>query len=331
MTKRVGDPVETAAASVADALLGAAATTVAIGVADRRHVHVDLVRGAATASPVFDVGSVTKVVVTAALHRRLGIDPDARVRRWFPGLPEEVRVADLLTHRAGLRPWWPLYLAGGHDRESSLAVAAGLPLARPPGVERRYSDLGFVLAGAVAELEHDAALEVLAGRHVFEPLAMADSGFRPSVPCVPTSLGDRVERRMVETGDPYPVDDAVRSAARTFAWRTHRLAGEVNDGNCWHAFGGVAGHAGLFTTVADLVGFGRELLDHVRSGGEPIGWWPTPGRLEHPGFPGARFAVLPRVDRVVVLLSNRLHGPGDPPDLSAPWARLVDTVEREAS
>lgn len=327
---RRGDPVWTTAASVADTVLAGAATCVAIGVADRSEMRVDLVRGSGAVRPVFDVGSVTKVVVTAALHRRLGIDRDTPVRRWFPNLPPGVRVADLLTHRAGLRAWWPLYLAGGHDRESSLAVAAGLPMRQAPGADRHYSDIGYVLAGAVAELEHGDSLDVLARRHVFEPWGMVDSAYRPSAPCVPTSLGDRIERRMVETGVPHPVDDVVRSAGRTFPWRTHRLTGEVNDGNCWHAFGGVAGHAGLFTTVADLVGFGRELLDHVRSGGDPIGYWPTPGRLEHPGFPGARFAVLPRVDRVVVLLSNRLHGPGDPPDLAQPWTRLVETVEEEA-
>jgi serine-type D-Ala-D-Ala carboxypeptidase len=323
--------VGSTAASVADGLLATGATTVAIGVADRRNARVDLVRGSTAARPVFDVGSVTKVVVTVALHRRLGIDPDAPVRRWFPTVPAAVRVADLLTHRAGLPEWWPLYLAGGHDRESSLAVAAGLPLRYSPRTDRHYSDLGFMLAGAVAEFEYADSLDVLARRHVFEPLGMTESGYRPSVPCVPTSLGDRVERRMVETGSPYPVDDAVRAAARTFPWRTNRLIGEANDGNCWHAFGGVAAHAGLFTTVADLVAFGRELLDHVRSGGDPIGYWPTPDRFEHPGFPGARFAVLPRVDRVVVLLSNRLYGPGDPPDLAEPWARLVDAVERDAS
>ncbi|WP_432476904.1 serine hydrolase domain-containing protein [Nocardioides sp. GXQ0305] len=330
MTNGNDGPVAATAASVADDVLAGGATTVAIAVADPRHPLVDLVRGSGSARPVLDVGSVTKVVVTAALHRRLGIDPDAPVRRWFPGLPHEVRVGDLLTHRAGLRAWWPLYLTGGRDRESSLAVAAGLPLRHAAGGARVYSDLGYVLAGAVAELVHDAPLDRLARDHVFGPLGMADSGYRPDSLCVPTSLGDRIERRMVQTGVPHPVDDAVRAAATTFPWRTHRLAGEVNDGNCWHAFGGVAGHAGLFTTAADLVAFGRELLDHVRSGGDPIGYWPTPGRLEHPGFPGARFAVLPRADRVVVLLSNRLFGAGDPPDLTEPWRRLVDTVEKEA-
>jgi CubicO group peptidase (beta-lactamase class C family) len=319
------------AASVADLVVAVGASTAAIAVADRRELLVDLVRGSGAPRPVFDVGSVTKVVVTAALHRRLGIDPDAPVRRWFPDLPAAVRVGDLLTHRAGLRPWWPLYLVGGADRDSSLSVAAGLAPLQPPGGERIYSDLGYQLAGAVAEREHGAPLDVLARDHVFAPLAMADSGYRPAGPCVPTSLGDRVERRMVATGEPHPVDDATRAAAATFPWRTHRLAGEVNDGNCWHGFGGVAGHAGLFTTAADLIGFGRELLGHVRSGGDLLGYWPTPGRLEHPGFPGARFAVLPRVDRVVVLLSNRLYGPGVPPDLAVPWARLVDAVEKEAA
>lgn len=331
MTTVSGEALADTAAAVADGLLAGSATTVAIGVADRRRLMLDLVRGSTGAAPVFDVGSVTKVVVTAELHRRLGTDLDAPVRRWFPGIPDPVRVADLLTHRAGLRPWWPLYLAGGRDRESSLAVAAALPPAHPPRVQRTYSDLGYILAGAIAELEHDEPLATLARRHVLEPLGMRDSGYRPSSPCVPTSLGDRVERRMVETGTPYPVDDAVREAARSFGWRTHRLAGEANDGNCWHALGGVAGHAGLFTTVPDLVAFGRGLLDHVRAGGDPVGYWPAPGRLEHPGFPGTRIAALPRVDRIVVLLTNRLHGPGEPPDLTVPWERLVGAVEREAS
>jgi len=330
LTNREHAPLATTVARVADGVLAAGASTAAIAVADRRDLLVELVGGTDAVQPVFDVGSVTKVVVTAALHRRLVVDPASRVHRWFPGVPEAVRVGDLLTHRAGLRAWWPLYLAGGHDRASSLAIAAGLPPGPPPGTERRYSDLGYLLAGALLEEEYGAPLDVLARDHVFAPLGMADTGYRPTVPCVPTSLGDRIERRMVETGEPHPVDDAVRAAADGFRWRTHRLVGEVNDGNCWHAFGGVAGHAGLFTTAADLVAFGRDLLDHVRSGGDPLGYWPTPGRLEHPGFPGARFAVLPRADRVVVLLSNRLHGPGDPPALAAPWARLIEAVEEAA-
>lgn len=316
------------AASVADSLLGDA-TTVAIGIADGRRMLTEVVRGSDDPSPRFDVGSVTKVVVTAALHRHLGIDPDRPARRWLPALPPDLSVGHLLTHRAGLRPWWPLYLAGAHDRDSSLARAARLPLRDRPGASRVYSDLGYLLAGAVAELEGGDALDELARAHVLEPLGMTSSGYRPPGPCVPTSLGDRVERRMVETGTPYPLDDDVRVAARTFPWRTHRLVGEANDGNCWHALRGVAGHAGLFSTVADLVAFGQELLTHVRSGGRPLGYWPTPGRFEHPGFPGARFAVLPRCDRVVVLLCNRLYG-GNEPDLTEPWERLVEVVEEAA-
>jgi CubicO group peptidase (beta-lactamase class C family) len=179
---------------------------------------------------------------------------------------------------------------------------------------------------------------------VFAPLGMADTAFRPTVRCVPTSLGDRVERRMVETGTPYPVTPPVSPAE--FAWRTHRLAGEANDGNCWHAFGGVAGHAGLFTTVPDLIRFGQSLLASLRGSGpwsraaefcapgrdaaQGLGFRVTGRRVEHPGFPGARFAVLPELDRVVVLLCNRLFGPGEPASPDAEWAELVSAVELSA-
>ena len=210
MTRVGSTPLADTVASVADGVLSAGATTVAVAVADRRDVVVDLVRGSGSPRPVLDVGSVTKVVVTAALHRRLGIDPDASVRRWFPGLPADVRVGDLLTHRAGLAPWWPLYLAGGHDRESSLAVAAGLPPRQPPGSGRLYSDLGYVLAGAVAEAEHGAPLDVLAGEHVFAPLGMADSGYRPEarlrpdVPGRPDRAADGPDGRAAPRGRGRP-------------------------------------------------------------------------------------------------------------------------------
>jgi len=74
----------------------------------------------------------------------------------------------------------------------------------------------------------------------------------------PTSHGDAIERRMVQTGEPYlvPVDPGTFTG-----WREHALHGEVNDGNAHHAFAGVAGHAGLFSTARDLVAFGEALLD----------------------------------------------------------------------
>jgi len=337
--------LDVAVGRAAESVLHAGSTVVAVGVADRRSTLVDVINsvsaaGVRGAAPVFDVGSVTKVVATAPLCMRL--DLDAPVSRWFPGVPGSLR--DLLEHRAGLWEWWPLYLSGATDPQSALAVLTELPSRYRVGSGRHYSDLGFMLLGAIVEMEYGDRLDVVAEREVFTPLGMAGSGFRPSVECVPTSLGDRIERRMVETGTPYPVTPPTSPAA--FGWRRHRLAGEANDGNCWHGFGGVAGHAGLFTTVPDLIRFGQALLASIRGsgpwpragefcapGGDPaqgLGFRVAAGRVEHPGFPGARFAVLPDLDRVVVLLCNRLFGPGEPATLDAEWADLLSAVERSA-
>ena len=96
----------------------------------------------------------------------------------------------------------------------------------------------------------------------------------PDLRVVATSPGDGYERRMVDTGSPYPVTVDSRDFD---GWRTRTLVGEANDGNCWHAFGGVAGHAGLFTTVPDLLRFGRALLASLAGRG------PWSRRLRMPG------------------------------------------------
>ena len=345
--------LDTAAGRAAASVLSAGSTVVAVGVGDGRSTLLDVVHTAQAGPetvaeapdglggpPVFDVGSVTKVVATTPLCMRL--DLDAPVARWFSRIPGAVH--HLLEHQAGLWEWWPLYLSGGTDPQSSLAALTELPLRYPLGSGRHYSDLGFMLLGAIVEMEYGERLDVVAERETFTPLGMTCSGFRPSVECVPTSLGDRIERRMVETGTPYPVTPPTSPA--DFAWRTHRLAGEANDGNSWHAFAGVAGHAGLFATVPDLIRFGQALLASLRGSGpwhqaarfcapgrdpaQGMGFRVAGRRVEHPGFPGARFAVLPHLDRVVVLLCNRLFGPGQPAALDAEWADLLSAVKLSA-
>ena len=310
--------------------------------------------------PVFDVGSVTKVAVTTTLcmclveDDRLGLD--SPVSRWLPGFTGEhkdtVTVRDLLEHQAGLWEWWPTYLDGAGTTREAVDVAQELPLRHRPRTGRHYSDLGFMLLGEVVARAYDEPLDTVARQRVFEPLGMHETGYRArdgapaSERVVATSVGDWYERRMVETGSPYPVP---RRAGSYGGWRTHTLVGEVNDGNCWHAFGGVAGHAGLFTTVTDLMRLGRALLAALEGNGP---WSPDvvheflrPGRdpgqalgfrvrggaggpvVQHPGFPGARFAVLPERRRVAVLLTNRLHTTGEPVGIDTEWDELVEAVE----
>jgi serine-type D-Ala-D-Ala carboxypeptidase len=313
------------------------------------------------AEPVFDVGSVTKVVVTTTLCMSL-VEEDllaltAPVSRWLPdftgGGKEAVTVRDLLEHQAGLWEWWPTYLDGARTCQDALAVVQGLPLRYPARTGRHYSDLGFMLLGEIMARAYGEPLDAAARRRVFEPLGLNDTCYRgrdvaqPSERVVATSVGDWYERRMVRTGAPYPVP---RCADSFTGWRRQTLVGEANDGNCWHAFGGVAGHAGLFTTATDLVRLGRALLVALEGNGpwsaEVVREFCSPGRdpgqalgfrvrqgvggtvVEHPGFPGARFAVLPERRRVAVLLTNRLHTTQEPVGIDASWYELLGAVEK---
>ncbi|MGH3097230.1 MAG: serine hydrolase domain-containing protein, partial [Streptosporangiales bacterium] len=228
-----------------------------------------------TRDTLFDVGSVTKVAVTTCLAMRLHdagrLGPDDPIARWYAafgeGVKREVTVRHLLAHRAGLWEWWPTY-AFTRDPDHALAYAADLPLRYPPGTARHYSDLGFMLLGGIVEEVAGAGIEEVARRELFAPLGQGGSCFRPGaasgVPVAATSHGDRYERAMLATGDPYPVGVEPGAFA---GWRSHTLAGEVNDGNAFHAFGGVAGHAGLFTTASDLTRLGRALLAALHGAG----------------------------------------------------------------
>lgn len=284
-----------------------------------------------------DVGSVTKVMATTtalmvlvdagelALER-----PLAELLPWTAGTScGAATLAQLLEHRAGLWEWWPLYLSAS-DPEAALRVAAGLPLRYAPGDARHYSDLGFQLLGAavaaVAGRDLDDAVDALA----LAPLGLRRTAYRRPVagaPVAASSHGDRIERRMIESGEPYPVTG---DAASFDGWRTHTLVGEVNDGNAFHAFGSVAGHAGLFSTAADLLRFGEAMLAARTGGGfvtpgvlarflrpgadsgQGLGWrrWKIDGAGDawgHTGFPGVAVAVLPALDATVALITNRLH------------------------
>lgn len=312
---------------------------------------------------VFDVGSVTKVAVTTCLVLDLCdrgmIGLEEPVQRYLPRFAGEqknrVTIRDLLEHRAGLRAWWPAYAAGAREPGEALEIVQTLPLVRPAGVTYCYSDLSFMLLGAlVSRVCDDQPLNRLAQARVCGPVGMTRSGFRPPAIAggvadriAATSHGDAWERRMVATGRPWPVPYDPDSFD---GWRWHTLLGEVNDGNAWHAFGGIAGHAGMFTTAPDLSRLGQALLTSLAGTGpwraETAVLFLRPGRdprqalgfrvqqlspglraAWHPGFPGARFAVLPETEHVVVLLTNRLHTRrGDPPSIDDAWTAVMTAV-----
>ncbi len=283
---------------------------------------------AVTLETIYDVASLTKPLVTAALVARLveagRLAFDTPACAFVPELRDpRVRVRDLLAHAAGFPAWIPLWkqlLDDPTPRETMLRLAASTPPESAPGARGVYSDVGFILLGFVVERCAGARLDELARRALFEPLGL---------PCgfVDLARGDR----------PAPV------APTELDPRRGLLSGEVHDENC-HAAGGILGHAGLFATAEDVSqqaaawvrswhgerfpgGFPPDIVREMwRPSGVPgsvwrLGWevpsaqpgvshagdrWPRDG-VGHLGFTGTSLWIDPARRRWVVLLTNRVH------------------------
>lgn len=289
-----------------------------------------------------DAGSVTKILGTTATLMALvdvgELTVDDPVRRGHPAT-----VADLLEHRAGLWEWWPLYLtATGSD---AVDLIGRLPLRYPPGEARHYSDLGLILLGDLIERVTGRPLEEAVTALALRPFGLTATSFRtprPGGPVAASSYGDRIEQTMIATGDPYPVAGDVADFPR---WRRHVLVGEVNDGNAFHAFGGAAGHAGLFTTAADLIRFARGMLRSLAGDG-PVSTatarrFVTPGAdpmqalgfrrwgdvIGHTGFPGVAVGFDPGRDLAVAMITNRLHADGPPAATEQMWTTVLQEAQ----
>jgi CubicO group peptidase (beta-lactamase class C family) len=267
------------------------------------------------------------------------LDVDQPVRTYLPdfqgGGKEEITLRHLLTHRAGLHQWKPVYYHATNADES-YAYIRDLPLEWGVGEGRHYSDLGFMLLGRVVEQVSGASLGAFLQEHLYGPLGLRATGYRPwragaaaprgSRPVAATSQGNPFEHRMVHDstfgylyeGDPFAWS----------GWRERTLVGEVNDGNAFHAFGGEAGHAGLFAGASDLQVLlqllldggthdGRRLIDGdvvemfltPQGPGQALGWlvpdYAPAGSFAHTGFTGTFVLGVPALELAVVLLTNR--------------------------
>jgi len=303
-----------------------------------------------------DVGSITKIVGTTltlmALVDSGALDLAAPVREVLPWMSDRpagsVTPGALLQHRSGLWEWWPTYLEPGDP----LDIATALPLRYPIDAGRHYSDLGFLLLSAVISAAAAEPLADAVTRLVLRPLTLTETSLGAPVSgsaVAASSFGDRIEREMVRSGAPYPVgvDDA------GFAWREHVLVGEVNDGNAYHSFGSVAGHAGLFSTAADLLKIGDALLaclagrGHLppatvnrffQPGDDPLqalGFriWPFESGMAvgHTGFPGVAMAVIPHRQLSIVLVTNRLHVRGTPITTETMWTDVLTAISTQGA
>jgi CubicO group peptidase (beta-lactamase class C family) len=209
-------------------------------------------------STLWDIASITKVVATASSAMRLvdqgKLDLDAPVGRYLPrfsgGLKKQVTVRMLLDHTSGLKPYEPIYRRAGRSRSRMVKLLYAQPLVRPPGDSAAYSDLNAMLLGLVIESVSRTSLNRFADLEVFNPLGMEQTRYQ-----VPA----RLKRRTVPSG----------------IWRGEPVPGDVNDQNA-AAFGGVAGHAGVFSTGKDLARFAQVWL---RDGMGPNGPWVSPATM----------------------------------------------------
>lgn len=276
-----------------------------------------------TVDTIFDMASLTKPIATATsamvLIEQGKLRLSEKVSTYWPEFAAnkkaEVTVEHLLVHTSGLTA--DNATADYKDgKAEALKKIAALSLEAEPGTRFRYSDVGFIVLGHLIERLSGKSLDEFARTHVFEPLAMKDSGYKPKA-----ELKDRI----------------APTAQRDGKW----IVGDVHDPRS-HAMGGVAGHAGLFSSADDLAHYARMILNSGELDGKrvlsPLGVRlmttpvPVPGGLRsrgwdvdtsfsaprgelfprgdgfgHTGFTGTSIWFDPASKTAVIVLANRVH------------------------
>lgn len=242
---------------------------------------------------VFDLASLTKVISTTALVLDAKLDLDARVQHWLPSAVCPATLADLLFHRSGLPAFLPFFETvmnanprlfdedcpadlRASVRHDILAGVAAVPPHQPAGAAAVYSDLGFILLGAVLETATMKPLDELFTERVAKPLGL-DAGYRRLSlhPPLPPSLAPTGARRPRE---PAPGQEGMWQVADGPG-----RPGEVDDDNAW-CLDGVSGHAGLFGTAHAVALFGQAVLEGKVRPPAPWGRDATPGSTRALGF-----------------------------------------------
>lgn len=269
---------------------------------------------------MYDLASLTKVIATTTAvmvlydeHRIRLDDPVSKyLRAYRRGAKRQVTIRMLLEHRAGLPPGRNVYRRGRSPAVARQLILA-TPLAYRPNEREVYSDVGADVLGFVVEAVSGEHLDTFVRDHVFRPLGMRSTMFRP-----PRALRSRIAPTEIASS------------------RGHPLRGEVHDETA-DALGGVAGNAGLFSTASDLAVFAQMMLDggtyhgvrvvrdstvalftrreygwralgwETCSGGASCGRYMSDMAYGHTGFTGTSIWIDPENDLFVIVLANRMH------------------------
>jgi CubicO group peptidase (beta-lactamase class C family) len=292
----------------------------------------------ATLDTIYDVASLTKVLVTTLLWAKLiERDKSYLTKPASTAYPHLGNIEDLLTHTAGLPAWHPFYLTPNGDLSDRRAIfkhiAGQARAAKAAKNEKKvvYSDPGFIVLGFLLEGMYKAALDEAAEKEIFAPLGLKNTFFDPSARLKPGIAAS-------ERGNVYEKQTCIDMGfpeAKKYAWRKGVIWGEVHDGNAWH-LNGVAGHAGLFSNAMEVFQIAQQFLpgstsllqkktctlfrkdltpglNEARSLGfqlatkDSTGKGLAPDSFGHLGFTGTSLWIEPETERIFILLTNRTH------------------------
>lgn len=287
---------------------------------------------------IYDVASLTKVVVTNVLICKLieegKIQLFDKVKKYIPEFKhDDITIFDLLTHSSGIPAnvsWWHI-----KTKEEYLQLIFNVDKEYERHSKAVYSDIGFIILGILIERVTGKSLDKLAKEEIFEKLEMHETMYNPvdHERCAPTE----------KNGDTY-------------------LKGIVHDPKA-RLFNGVAGHAGVFSTVFDLVKFAQTVLndgkykDYQLLSKKTIDMWYKPtfkdfedryrtigwlhGKtskvcdnisdmaIYHQGFTGSRLLIDKKNDLAIILLSNRIHPTRENDVFKDFWCEFVTLVYEE--
>ena len=297
---------------------------------------------------VFDIASLTKALATTTLVMRFvdngQLEVDRRLSRIFQTFGtqgrEKMTLRHLLNHTSGFPAVYPFYkdvVAADRSDRAGILTSRGavemvyralfdLPLENMPGGATVYSDLGYILLGYALEMTSGGQyLDKLVQKHIVQPLGLRSFAY--------------IDLSKIRRRGFAPITDMIAATAEC-PWRGRVMCGEVHDDNAW-AMGGIAGHAGIFSTAPDVHAIARELIECYHGRGNLVSretvrrfwtrdgldanstWalgWDTPssdnsaaGRyfspqaVGHLGYTGCSIWIDPEPEVEVILLTNRVH------------------------
>jgi CubicO group peptidase (beta-lactamase class C family) len=273
---------------------------------------------------IFDMASVSKLFTSIAVMQLVEagqVDTDAPVATYLPEFgvngKESITVGQLLTHTSGLVSWLPLWSAYP-DVPSRLKAVMDVAPRTTPGTTYEYSDLNLITLGVLIERVTGRTLDAVVAERITGPLGMVDTGFNP-----PAEKLDRIAATEFQTAPPRGM-----------------VRGSVHDENAW-SLGGVAGHAGIFSTAGDMAILAQTILNGGEYRGQRIlrpetvtdmltnhneafpgndhgfgfelnlmrymGALSGPRTAGHTGYTGTDVVIDPASRSFAILLTNRVH------------------------